>query len=117
MSPRLSEPSPRGKRWRPSPTNTRSRLNRCDRLSATLLRSPLICLPPFVRRRDRPPGRELSLGLLRSLQNDGPSAEHIITLGWRGASDVRIRERLQDDQVLFLTQDEDFPLGETVRAM
>ncbi len=38
------------------------------------------------------------LGLLRSLHNDGLSAEHIITLGWRGASDARIRERLQDDQ-------------------
>jgi len=48
------------------------------------------------------------LGLLRSLQHDGLSAQHIITLGWRGASDARIRERLQDDQVVFLTQDEDF---------
>ncbi len=48
------------------------------------------------------------LGLLRSLQNDGLSAQHIITLGWRGASEARIRERLQDDQVVFLTQDEDF---------
>ena len=37
------------------------------------------------------------LGLLRSLQTDGLSAQHIITLGWRGASDARIRERLQDD--------------------
>jgi predicted nuclease of predicted toxin-antitoxin system len=43
------------------------------------------------------------LGLLRSLQNDGLSAQHIITLGWRGASDARIRERLQDGQVVFLT--------------
>lgn len=57
------------------------------------------------------------LGLLRSLQNDGLSAEHIITLGWRGALDARIRERLQDDQVLFLTQDEDFLFGETVTAV
>jgi Domain of unknown function (DUF5615) len=57
------------------------------------------------------------LGLVRSLQNDGFAVEHIITLGWRGASDARIRERLQDDQLLFLTQDEDFLLGETVRAM
>jgi hypothetical protein len=44
-------------------------------------------------------------------------AEHIITLGWRGASDTRIRERLQDDQVLFLTQDEDFLFGPTVPAI
>ena len=57
------------------------------------------------------------LGLLRSLQNDGLSAQHIITLGWRGASDARIRERLQDDQVVFLTQDEDFLLGEASRAI
>jgi hypothetical protein len=34
-----------------------------------------------------------------------------------GASDARIRERLQDDQVVFLTQDEDFLLGETNRAI
>jgi len=57
------------------------------------------------------------LGLLRSLQHDGLSAQHIITLGWRGASDARIRERLQDDQVVFLTQDEDFLLGEASRAI
>ena len=57
------------------------------------------------------------LGLLRSLQTDGLSAQHIITLGWRGASDARIRERLQDDQVVFLTQDEDFLLGEASRAI
>ena len=57
------------------------------------------------------------LGLLRSLQTDGLSAQHIITLGWRGASDARIRERLQDDQVVFLTQDEDFLFGETSRAI
>lgn len=59
------------------------------------------------------------LGLLRSLQNDGLSAEHIITLGWRGASDARIRERLQDAQGLFLTQDEDedFLFGEMLPAV
>jgi uncharacterized protein DUF5615 len=38
------------------------------------------------------------LGLLRNLQHDGLSAQHIITLGWRGVSDARIRERLLDDQ-------------------
>jgi hypothetical protein len=57
------------------------------------------------------------LGLLRRLQNEGVAAQHIITLGWRGVSDARIRERLQDDQVLFLTQDEDFLFGEKVRAI
>jgi predicted nuclease of predicted toxin-antitoxin system len=34
------------------------------------------------------------LALLRSLLKDGQEAEHIITMGWRGASDQRIRERL-----------------------
>ncbi len=48
------------------------------------------------------------LALLRSLLRDGEQAEHIITMGWRGASDQRIRERLLDRSVLFLTQDEDF---------
>lgn len=56
------------------------------------------------------------LGLLARLQADGFAAEHIITIGWRGASDARIRGRLQDDQVLFLTQDEDFLFGAPVPA-
>ena len=43
------------------------------------------------------------LALLRSLLRDGQEAEHIITMGWRGASDQRIRERLLDGSVLFLT--------------
>ena len=47
------------------------------------------------------------LALLRSLLKDGQEAEHISTMGWRGASDQRIRERLLDRSVLFLTQDED----------
>jgi hypothetical protein len=57
------------------------------------------------------------LGLLRGLHADGFAADHIITLGWRGASDTRIRQRLQDAEVLFLTQDEDFLFGETVGAV
>jgi len=57
------------------------------------------------------------LGLLRELHDDGLTAEHIITLELRGASDNEIRERLQDDQVLFLTQDEDFLFGESVPAL
>ena len=48
------------------------------------------------------------LGLIRALQSDGLAADHIITLGWRGASDKRIRERLQDAQIVFFTQDDDF---------
>jgi hypothetical protein len=57
------------------------------------------------------------LGLQRSLRADGFVVDHIITLGWRGASDARIRERLQDGQVLFLTQDDDFLFGESVAAL
>lgn len=50
------------------------------------------------------------------LRDDGFEADHIITLDWRGASDTRIRERLQDAEVLFLTQDEDFLFGKAVAA-
>lgn len=57
------------------------------------------------------------LGLVRALHADGLHAEHVITLGWRGASDSRIRGRLQDDQLIFLTQDEDFLFGEAVAAV
>lgn len=57
------------------------------------------------------------LGLLRGLHADGFEADHIITLGWRGASDTRIRERLQDADVIFLTQDEDFLFGKPVAAV
>ena len=57
------------------------------------------------------------LALLRSLLEDGEQAEHIITMGWRGASDQRIRERLLDRGVLFLTQDEDFLLDKPVAAI
>jgi hypothetical protein len=57
------------------------------------------------------------LGLLRGLQTDRVSVDHIITLGWRGATDRRIRERLQDPQTLFLTQDEDSLFGESVAAI
>jgi len=57
------------------------------------------------------------LGLIRALQSDGLAADHIITLGWRGASDKRIRERLQDAQIVFFTQDDDFLFGETVAAV
>lgn len=57
------------------------------------------------------------LGLLRGLRTDGFEADHIITLGWRGTSDARIRERLQDADVLFLTHDEDFLFGTPVAAV
>ncbi len=57
------------------------------------------------------------LGLLRRLQADGLIAEHIITIGWRGPSDTRIRERLQDSELLFLTHDEDFLFGASVPAV
>jgi len=57
------------------------------------------------------------LGLQRVLQADGFTTDHIITLAWRGASDKRIRESLQDAQVVFLTHDDDFLFGESVAAV
>ncbi len=48
------------------------------------------------------------LGLLRGLRADGFEADHIITIDWRGATDTRIRERVQDAEVVCLTQDADF---------
>ena len=56
------------------------------------------------------------LGLVRILELDGLRVEHIITLGWRGASNTRIRTRL-GPEVLSLTQDEDFLLGEAVASI
>lgn len=56
------------------------------------------------------------LGLLRRLRAEGLTADHIITLDWRGASDTKIRAHLQDDHLLFLTQDEDFLYGPDVPA-
>jgi hypothetical protein len=43
--------------------------------------------------------------------------EHIIALGWRGASDRRIRDRLVEKHLLILTQDEDFLLDEPTEAL
>jgi hypothetical protein len=48
------------------------------------------------------------LGLERHLKNDGYEVEHVITIGWRGASDDRIRQRLVDPEILFLTHDQEF---------
>lgn len=48
------------------------------------------------------------LTLVHRLRDDGHDADHVVTVGWRGASDARIGERLVDGDLLFLTQDEDF---------
>lgn len=48
------------------------------------------------------------LSLERQLTNAGFHTEHVITMGWRGASDARIRSRLVEADLLFLTQDDDF---------
>ena len=63
------------------------------------------------------PDENFPLGLVRVLETDGLHLEHLITLGWRGASDTRIRTRLSSPDVLFLTQDEDFLFGESVAAI
>lgn len=70
-----------------------------------------------ARPREDPARRELPLGLVRALQADGLDVDHIITLGIRGASDARIRERLSHATLIFLTQDEDFLSGEPVAAL
>jgi hypothetical protein len=57
------------------------------------------------------------LALVGRLKQDGHVAEHVITIGWRGASDDRIRERLADTDVIFLTQDEDFLFSKEVGAV
>lgn len=57
------------------------------------------------------------LGLLRALRAEGLMADHVISLGWRGASDTRIREHLRDPQIVFFTQDDDFLFGEPVAAI
>ena len=55
--------------------------------------------------------------MLRALRADGLMADHVITLGWRGASDARIREHLRDAEIVFFTQDDDFLFGEPVAAI
>lgn len=57
------------------------------------------------------------LGLVPVLQADGLQVEHVITLEWRGASDTRIRTRLSDADMIFLTQDDDFLLGASVASI
>jgi len=57
------------------------------------------------------------LGLERQLQNSGFQADHVITMGWRGASDARIRSRLVEADLLFLTQDDDFLFSKGPRAI
>jgi hypothetical protein len=56
------------------------------------------------------------LGLVRALKDDGLEVDHIISIGWRGASDAQIRERLADAKLVFLTQDADFLSGDAVAA-
>jgi hypothetical protein len=47
-----------------------------------------------------------ALGLERQLKNAGLRTEHVITIGWRGAPDARIRTRLVESNLLFLTQED-----------
>jgi hypothetical protein len=55
------------------------------------------------------------LRLLKALRDEGMEVEHIITLDWRGASDRRIREKVEQEPLLFLAQDQEF-LDETLQA-
>jgi predicted nuclease of predicted toxin-antitoxin system len=51
------------------------------------------------------------LPLLEALRREGIEAEHLSTLGQRGLPDRRIRERLDQEPLLFLTQDIEFISG------
>lgn len=48
------------------------------------------------------------LAVVRRLRDLGDDAEHIILLGLRGCPDGRILERLNSEEVLFLTHDLEF---------
>lgn len=48
------------------------------------------------------------LRLLHALRTAGIEAEHIITLGWRGAPDTRIHAKVEQERLLFVTQDDEF---------
>jgi hypothetical protein len=57
------------------------------------------------------------LTLVYRLRDDGHDAEPVITVGWRGASDARIAERLVETDLLFLTQDEDLLFARDLAAV
>lgn len=48
------------------------------------------------------------LALVHRLRDEGHNAEHIILLGLRGSPDRGILERLNSEEVLFLTHDLEF---------
>lgn len=48
------------------------------------------------------------LALVRRLQQEGREVEHIILLGLRGAPDTVLIDRLNSDDLLFLTHDQEF---------
>jgi hypothetical protein len=50
------------------------------------------------------------LQLYKRLKLSGYDVEHIIVLGQRGISDSAIRERITNEELLFLTQDSEFGL-------
>lgn len=69
---------------------------------------PHTCPRLSASRRENPAWRELPQGLLRALRADGFTADHIITLGWRGLPDAVIRQCMQGAEVVFVTQDAEF---------
>jgi predicted nuclease of predicted toxin-antitoxin system len=48
------------------------------------------------------------VALIRKLREGGQEAEHMILLGLRGTSDSAIIDRLNSEELLFLTQDQEF---------
>jgi hypothetical protein len=60
------------------------------------------------------------LALVPTLRENGYEAEHIILLQLRGTSDITIAHRLNNEDLLFLTEDQDFlelPLSKAVKIL
>jgi Domain of unknown function (DUF5615) len=70
---------------------------------------PLTCRRPSKRQREDSLDENFPLRLHRRLKDAGYDAEHILTLGRRGAPDSYIRDRLKlESDLVFLTQDTEF---------
>jgi hypothetical protein len=68
----------------------------------------LICPQRSVRRLEELLDENFPLALYHALKAQGANVEHIITLGRRGVADDAIRKDLLRQDVLFMTQDEEF---------
>ena len=55
-----------------------------------------------------PLDEDFPLALVRRLRDEGREVDHIILLGLRGTPDLNIVARLDSEDILFLTQDQEF---------